>query len=525
MYNFTVEHIVNLNQYIVCQQVVSLYQIRKVRSKSTPKDTMKTSFYPGDIPAKPGIYIFRDKFGKIIYIGKAVNLRKRVSQYFQASRNKLVDSKIRSLINSIDSLDFMVVKTESEALLLESKMIREYSPYYNTLLRDDKRFFMIKLSVNNTFPRLTLARIRKKDGAAYFGPFPHGSALKQTIEFLSSYFKLRLCHTNEPSEKDRKYCLEAKVKKCSEPCVGKISREKYASGILELLSILEGKDMGIINTLELQMSSYATALNFEKAGILRDVIENIKSLFKNKIKKFKYTRIAHPGNLESLVELQKRLGLKIKPEVIDAVDISNLSDSIAVASVVSFRNAAPDKKSYRRYRIKTVSGINDFAMMKEVVSRRYKKESALPDLLLVDGGKGQLSCAIEALIESGTKAFPVVGLAKKNEEIFIPGNKNPLVLEKTNPALKLIMAIRDEAHRFAVDYNRKIRLKRINESILDDIPGVGEKRKLQLLKAFPSIYAIANSSPEEIYKKAGIGIKTAEKILAFLPSKKIHSPD
>jgi len=481
---------------------------------------MKSNFYSGNLPAKPGIYIFRDKFGKIIYIGKAVNLRRRVSQYFQPSRDRLADPKLRSLINSIDSFDFMVVKTESEALLLESKLIKEYSPYYNTLLRDDKRFFMIKFSMNDTFPRLTLARIKKNDGAVYFGPFPHGNALKQTIEFLSSYFKLRLCHTKEPAEKERKYCLEAKVKKCSEPCIGKISKGKYASAVSKLLSILEGEDISIITELECEMNSYANALNFEKAGIFRDVIDNIKSLFRSKIRKFKHTSIPYSGNSESIVELRKQLGLKTKPEVIEAVDISNLSDNIAVASIVSFKNALPDKKNYRRYRIKTVSGINDFAMMKEAVARRYKKESTLPDLLLVDGGKGQLSCAIQALVETETKPFPVVGLAKKNEEIFIPGNKKPLVLEKTNPALKLIMAIRDEAHRFAIDYNRKIRLKRINESILDDIPGIGKTRKLQLLKVFPSIYAIANSSPEEIHTKTGIGIKTAEKILNFLPGEK-----
>ena len=481
---------------------------------------MKTSFYPGDLPTKPGIYIFRDRFWKIIYIGKAVNLRKRVSQYFQASRSKLADPKIRSLINSIDSFDFMTVRSESEALLLESKMIKEYSPYYNTLLRDDKRFFMIKLTINNPFPRLMLARINKNDEATYFGPFPHANALRQTMEFLSSRFKLRLCNAAEPNAKDRKYCLEAKVKKCSEPCVGKISKKKYSSDISKLLSILEGKDVSIINTLELEMNYYANALNFEKAGAIRDVIENIKSLFRSKLRKFKHTTIPQSGNLESALELQKKIDLKTIPETIEAIDISNLSDTIAVASIVSFKNAQPDKKNYRKYRIKTVSGINDFAMMKEVVSRRYKQGSALPNLLLVDGGKGQLSCAIQALVESEVKAFPVIGLAKKNEEIFIPGREKPLVLERTNPALKLIMSIRDEAHRFAVTYNREIRLKRINESLLDDISGIGEKRKLQLLKAFSSVYSIANSSPEEIHKKTGIGICMAKKILKSLPVKK-----
>lgn len=483
---------------------------------------MSTSFYLGDLPAKPGIYIFRDKFGKIIYIGKAANLRKRVSQYFQASRRKLADPKVRSLINSIDSFDFMIVKSESEALLLESKLIKDYSPYYNTLLRDDKRFFMLKLTMNNSYPKLTLARIRKNDSAFYFGPFPHGNALKQTMEYLSSYFKLRLCNAIEPNERDRKYCLEAKVKKCSEPCIGKISKEEYASAISKLLSILEGKDTTIINTLELEMNNYANVLNFEKAGIIRDVVENIKSLFRSKLRKFKHTHIPHSGNFESILELQKNLGLKIIPEIIEAVDISNLSGNIAVAGIISFRNAVPDKKKYRRYRIKTVSGINDFAMMKEVISRRYKPGVALPDLLIVDGGKGQLSCALQALVESKIEAFPVIGLAKKNEEIFIPGKRNSLILEKTNPALKLIMAIRDEAHRFAITYNREIRLKRINESILEDIPGIGGKRRLQLLKAFPSIYVISNSSPEEIHKRTGIGINTARKILNFISGKKTN---
>lgn len=481
----------------------------------------KADFYSGNVPAKPGVYIFRDRFDKVIYVGKALNLRKRVSQYFHPSKESRANPKFRSLIKSISSLDFAVLANEEEALLFESKLIKDYAPYYNILLRDDKRFLMIKITLAENYPKITLARLKKDDGAKYYGPFPNGGAVKSTAAFLSNYFKLKLCPYSNPGEQERKYCMDARVKKCSEPCVGKISKQEYYAKIIKLMEILDGKTEEVSKFLKDNMAKYSANLNFEKAAEERDILDNINSLLKTRMRNFTRSNIDFNLTDKALVELQKVLLIKNKPERIEAFDISNLSDNLAVASMVCFKNGLPDRKNYRRFKIKTVEGINDFAMMNEVISRRYnrivKEGKEPPDLLLVDGGKGQLSSALKALVESNIAPFPVIGLAKKNEEIFIPGKSEPIILDKTNPALNILRAIRDEAHRFAVSFNREIRLKKISQSILDDIENIGAKRKYALLKAFPSIAELKRSSPEEIHKKTKIiGLKLSTNILSFL---------
>ncbi|MCP4179004.1 MAG: excinuclease ABC subunit UvrC [bacterium] len=478
-------------------------------------------FSPSDIPAKPGVYIYRDRFGKVIYIGKAVNLRKRMSHYFQASKKTMADPKLRSLINSIDTWEYRVVKTESEALLLESRLIKEYAPYYNILMRDDKRYFLIKININEKFPKLHLARLRKNDGAKYYGPFPRGGVLRQTIEFLSSYFKLRMCNSNIPTLEDRKYCMEARIKKCSEPCADKISEEDYKEIVNKLIKLFDGNIKEIVNELNVEMTKLASKMQFEKAAIRRDMIENITNIFGSKGRNFRFASLNKYTGEDSINDLQKNLGLKNKPNIIEAFDISNLSDEIAVASMVCFENGYSSKKKYRRFKIKTVDGINDFAMMQEVISRRYKRlndeNGIFPNLLMVDGGKGQLSSALKALIDLKIPSFPVIGLAKKNEEIFLPGRSEPIVLDKNSLALKLLQSVRDEAHRFAISYNRELRLKKINESILDDIHGIGLERKKAILNAFSSIGELKNSTSEEIVKKVNnIGFSLAENILSYL---------
>ncbi len=484
----------------------------------------KTDFSAGNLPSKPGVYIFRDKFGKVIYVGKALNLRKRVSQYFHPSKNSCTNPKLRSLINSIAHLDFIVVANEEEALLFESKLIKDYAPYYNILLRDDKRFLMIKISLGEFYPRIVLSRLKKDDGAKYYGPFPNGSAVKSTAAFLSNYFKLKLCPFDNPGEQERKYCMDSRVKKCSEPCIGKITKTEYDAKIVELMAVLDGKTGEISKFLKENMAKYSTSLNFEKAAQERDILDNINSLLKTKIRTFTHSSINSSVTDKALEEMQKILGVKTKPKRIEAFDISNMSDNFAVASMVCFKNGLPDRKNYRRFKIKTVDGINDFAMMNEVIKRRYKRiieeGKEPPDLLLVDGGKGQLSSALQALVELNIKPFPVIGLAKKNEEIFIPGKTSPIILDKANQALNVLRAIRDEAHRFAVSFNREIRLKKIGQSILDDIADIGVKRKTALLKAFSSIAEIKRSSPEEIHRKTKIvGEKLAAKILKTFTQK------
>lgn len=487
--------------------------------------TPKEKFRAGDIPDLPGIYIYRDITDKVIYVGKAVSLRKRMSHYFHPLKSLSSDPKLRSLINSIYSWEYRTVKNESEALLLESTLIKKYAPYYNILMRDDKRYFLVKLDMNEEFPRLALTRLRKNDGARYFGPFPRGSALKQSVEFLLIYFHLRLCPIRNPNEKDRKYCMEGRVKRCSEPCIGKISKEDYLKNLESLIKVLDGSVEEIVTALEQEMQKHSVKMDFEKAALKRDMISNIRDIFGKKGRNFRFASLTKRISSESVDELQKALGISKRPNQIIAFDISNLSDQFAVAGMVCFINGEPAKHKYKRFKIKTVEGINDFAMMSEVVGRYFtrliEEKHELPDLMIVDGGKGQLSSAIKILTELNISPFPVIGLAKRNEEIFLPGVEYPIILERNNIALQLLQSVRDEVHRFAITYNRELRLKKINESILDDITGIGKERKTALLKSFSSIAELKKSSPEEIVKKTeNIGIKMAESIHEYLNRKK-----
>jgi len=482
---------------------------------------MKISFYPGDIPPKPGVYAFRDRFGEVIYVGKAANLRKRMSHYFQPSRETTADPKLRSLIKSIAKWEFYAVKNEDEALILESRFIKEYAPRYNVLMRDDKRFLIIKINLKEKFPRLSLARLRKDDGCRYFGPFPKGSILRQTVEFLSRYFNIRTCPLQEPCEKDRLHCMAARVKDCSEPCVGKISEEDYRKKFEELSKLFDGNIKDLIANLQEKMNDASAKLNFEKAAQWRDIMDNIQEVFGKTNRSFRFACIPSSPGSEAVKDLQSALGLPAPPEHIEAFDISNIGGRFAVASMVCFENGRPSRKNYRRFKIREVMQSDDFAMMKEVIKRRFSRileeKRAMPGLVLVDGGKGQLSSALEALLEINCPPLPVIGLAKKNEEIFIPGRDKALLLSRDRAALKLLQAVRDEAHRFAVTYHRTLREKRISESILDEIDGIGEIRKKEILKAFSSINELRKAGPEEIAERVpGLGLKTAGRISARL---------
>lgn len=491
------------------------------------RDTMDLKakkIHPGDVPAKPGVYIYRDRFGAVIYVGKATNLRKRMSQYFQASRLNRADPKQRSLINSIYDWDFFVVKNEDEALLLESRLIKEYAPQYNILLRDDKRFLLVKINLKEDFPRLDLARVHKDDGCKYFGPFPKGSALRSTIEFFSAYFGLRSCKVKSPDENTRKHCLKRIVKDCLEPCNGKISREQYHQHVEKMLDLLNGNSKSIIRELEEKMLEASKQKQFEKAARFRDVIANIKAVFADKNRSFRYATIPSASGSEAVENLQKIIKMPRPPKLIECFDISNISGSLAVASMVCFENGHATKNKYRRFKIREVDQIDDFAMMREVIKRHYLRRiqegKTLPDLLMVDGGKGQLSSAIKVLKEINCPPLAVIGLAKKNEEIFLPNQSEAIVLDRHLPALRLLQAIRDEAHRFAIGYHRKLRMQRLQESLLDDIPGIGTKRKKLILQHFGSIRKLRQANAKEIMRKVpGAGIIFAERIVEFLYKK------
>ncbi|MCK5843779.1 MAG: excinuclease ABC subunit UvrC [Victivallales bacterium] len=563
----------------------------------------KNDFHPSDIPAKPGIYIFRNRFSKVIYVGKAANLRKRVSGYFQPSRRTTADPKLRSLINSIAFYETHPVKTESESLLFESRMIKEYTPRYNVLLRDDKRYLLVKINFDEKFPVLKLARLRKNDRHTYFGPFPKGGALKRTVDFLMRKFGLRTCRSAIPNERDRKHCLAGTVKDCCEPCVGVTSETEYKKRVDALAKVLNGDVAEIVREISELMNEKVERRRFEKAAECRDIIENIETIFGGRNRNFRYATIPKDKNAAAALDaLKDVLGLLEPPKAIEAFDISNISGSLAVASMVRFTDGQPDTAKYRRFRIrgdgggkrargkklenrrigeqgdaesaitpslfqsipstksilskKDVStpadyplgrGGNDCVMMEEAVFRRYSRISReiqeskdledlalengsgfenLPHLILIDGGKEQLHAAMKALKRSCVCSVPVIGLAKRNEEIFVPGRQLPIKLDLRNPAMNLLRAIRDEAHRFAVSYHKKLRNSRIEESILDQIPGIGSERKRKLLRAFGSVGALRKAMKEDIaIKVPGIGAKIAEILERYLASTSKRVPD
>jgi len=519
------------------------------------------------LPHKPGIYLMKDRFGTVIYVGKARDLRKRVSQYLHPSRRMGWDLKFNALVEAIHDFDFHVVRSDPEAYLLEGKLIKEFHPRYNVSFRDDKRFLMLKLNLNDPIPNFTFTRLKKDDGARYFGPFANSGALRSTLALARRQFNLRGCRVFTPGESDYKHCLYAHLKYCTAPCVGNVTREQYLEQVRAACDFLEGQCREMQPQLEAEMKKAAAVHDFEKAAELRDLLRDLQDTWK---KTEKFPRVPYnlplainPAN--DLVELAKILGLRAPPQRIEGFDISNISGTFAVASLVSFKNGRPDRANYRRFKIKTVEGQDDFASMAEVVKRRYTRvlnesrvrspksdedggeaipqelqklvdetgrkvkrgipiknpqpASNLPDLILIDGGKGQLSMACDELKKLGLERIPVIGLAKEFEEIYRPGKSEPLRLGLNHPAVKLLQRIRDECHRVANSYNAQLRLKKISESVLDEFPSIGERRKAALLKKFGSVRRLQLATLEQISEVPGFGGKAAAELKNFLAAR------
>jgi len=486
----------------------------------------------GNLPHKPGVYLMKDRFGTVIYVGKARDLRKRVSQYFHPSRRLGWDLKFNALVDAIHDFDVHLVRSEAEAVLLEGKLIKEFRPRYNVSFRDDKRFLLLKVNLNDPIPRFTLTRLQPEDGARYFGPFADGGALRRTLHLVRQRFNLRGCRPLTPTENDYKHCLYAHLKVCTAPCIGNVTREQYLLQVLAACDFLDGQCAEMEQQIKAQMKQAAAALDFEKAAELRDLLADIRQTTR---KTSKFVRLPYKlpvaiDPAKDLAELAQALGLPAPPRWIEGFDISNISGTFAVASMVSFKNGRPDRSNYRRFKMKTVVGQDDFACMAETVRRRYTRllrearatpgkedgewkmeggkgppaetpsspldprpstlqdpssilhPPSLPDLILIDGGKGQLGAARAELEKLGLGHIPAIGLAKEFEEIYRPGEKEPLRLSHDAGALKLLQRVRDESHRFANTYNAQLRLKRISESLLDEFPGIGEARKAALLK-------------------------------------------
>jgi excinuclease ABC subunit C len=520
-----------------------------------------------EVPQKPGVYLMRDRFNRVIYVGKARDLRKRVSSYFLPSKLVHADLKTRAMLGATWDFETHTVRSEAESVLLEGKLIKEYRPRYNISFRDDKRFLVVRVDLSEEWPRFRLARFKKDDGSRYFGPYAHAGALRQTLNFMRKKFGVLTFGRGAPTERELKSSTYQLPVRLSE-----LSAEQYRARVAQACEFLEGKSREMITALDEQMRSAAGKMDFEKAAELRNMIADLRDTTKPTRR---FTRGSLPGTINPMSdvrELADALHLPHSPSIMECFDISNISATHVVASMVCFRNGVPDKDNYRRYRVRTVEGQDDFASMAEVVRRRYSrillearaansdaaefsqentaeavarcgatasvaeplrgKQDAspaipagndasfvavrLPNLIIVDGGKGQLSSACRELQRLGLHDLPIIGLAKEREEIYRPGRALPLRLPMESPALRLLQRIRDEAHRFANAYHQLLLKKRVEESILDDCPGVSQNRKNLLLRRFGSVNRLRKANVAEIAATEGIGPRLAEEVHRFL---------
>lgn len=484
-------------------------------------------FRSQEVSTNPGVYVFRNAAGEVIYVGKARNLRNRMRSYFMPSTAQKSDPRRRALIHSIAAYETFEVASESEALLLEAQFIKQYAPRYNVALRDDKRYLLVCADLRETYPRFTFARLRKDDACLYFGPFPHAASLRETIRYLEIRHGLRSCDCPEPTAETRQHCLEQTIRDCTAPCLGNISPEEYRARFDQALSVLKGEEAAheLLQELNEQMKAAAGRLDFEQAAKVRDMMEHIKTILEPS-RRFMNQTIARRSNQEinvaGMAALQEALGLATSPDYMECFDMSNISGTLAVGSMVLFRDGHPCTSEYRRYRIRNPEATDDTAFMREVLTRRYgrllREKLPLPKLVVLDGGLPQVHAGREVFEQLGIYGkVPMVGLAKQHELVIFPDRPEPLYLERENPGLRLLQAIRDESHRWANGYNRKLRIERIRESVLGEIPGVGEVRQAEILKQCGSIKRIMKMSATQLAAKVpGLGVKTAKRILETL---------
>ena len=583
------------------------------------------------LPEKSGVYIMHDATDRVIYVGKAVVLKNRVRSYFRESGQHSV--KVQALVSHVERIETIVTDSEIEALILECNLIKKYRPRYNIMLKDDKTYPYLKVTLQEDFPRLFVTRRVLKDGAAYYGPYADVGAMHATVKLLRGMFPIRKCRTMNP---DRP-CLQYHIKRCLAPCAGYISKEAYRRMVENICMVLDGKTADLKRSLKEQMQQAAETLDFENAARLRDQLQAVERLDEQQkavlgdgdmdivgyaadnfsvclqlffvragkligrkefflpvgdteqevvaafVKQYYYqedifipkeillsvlpeasenavlaewltARAGHKvellqpqrgdkaklmklacenaqkliqekerigqlqqeSNLQAAEDLQQAIGVEHPLERMECFDISHTQGAETVASMVVFKDGAASKGDYRRFKLLSTEGKpDDFKSMQEVVYRRYSKYEDLPSLVIIDGGKGQLSSALEVIRGLGLAELPVIGLAKREEEIFLEGRSDSIMLDKESAALHLIQRIRDEAHRFAITYHRKLRGKRNLVSILDHVEGIGPKRRQALWQHFSSLDAMKAATVEELAAVEGMNSAAAEKLAAF----------
>ena len=458
----------------------------------------------------------RDRRGVIIYVGKAKNLRRRVSSYFRPGARH--PPKVRSMVDTVYDFEFMTVRNEAESLLTEASLIKKYKPRFNILMRDDKRYLALRADPDAPWPRFTCCRIVRDDGARYFGPFPSAPVVRAAKDFVEKRYGIRECDAIEPDEETHRHCLADVIRTCSAPCLGRVSREEYAARFEEACAFLDGKRQAELAALEEAMRSASEKGDFEKAARLRDTLFALREMTKaHFVRKSPELRRDDAGR--GLAELAEAIGLDSPPRIIECVDISNLFGTDSVASLVVARDGLPDGRFYRHFRIKTIVGADDPRSMAEVVRRRYGPGSTLAgtspraDLFVCDGGITQLRAARGAFSEIGVTDIPTIGLAERQEEVVFDDGRENLLLPRDSQALFVLTRLRDEAHRFAITYHRNLRERHIRESVLDEVPGIGEAKKAKLLRRFRSIYGIARAEEADIAMAAGVGPAVAAAVL------------
>lgn len=604
------------------------------------------------LPTSPGCYLFRDATGKLLYVGKAVNLRSRVRSYFHLDNS--ASPRVRAMASRISRIETVTTATEIEALALENVLIKQHRPYYNVRLRDDSTYPFLKLTLGETFPRLLIVRRRHADGARYFGPFPDAGAMRATLHLIGRLFPLRKKRT--PPFRDRP-CLNYHIGRCMAPCQNLVTKAQYDAMVADVINFLEGRHHQLERRLKAEMAQASADLEFERAAKLRDLAQAVARVMERQVvvgdesedydaiglsqdlqcvevfqvrdgklvNKLELTLaraehseappsaedgdlVAHalgaflaqhyaeaevppsilvpatPEDVQTLEDylsqrrggrvrvtvpqrgarrqlldtvqenaaqgaarldiarqadkardpeialarLADALGMSASLERIEGFDISHVQGTDTVASMVVFTGGRPDNKEYRTFKIKSHDRNDDFASMKEVVKRRYsriQREGAdMPDVILIDGGRGQLHAACEALAELGIVDQPIFGLAKKFEEIFLPKRADPILLPEDSPALRLVQRVRDEAHRFAVSFHRRLRARHVTESALDSVPGIGAARKRNLLSRIGSVDAMRKLSAPELATRGGIPVAVAERVLASLTARAPASP-
>ncbi len=473
-----------------------------------------------ELPDKPGCYLMRDSNGTIIYVGKATSLRRRVQSYFRDSTLRKATPKLLSMVKSVHNIEVIVVHNEAAALLTEGKLIKQYRPRYNISFRDDKQFLLLRANPDEPFPRFRPVRLRRDDGARYFGPYASGQAARGTLDFIEKHFGLRKCTPHTPDGETYKHCINDIVRFCSAPCIGKISEEAYRAAFEEACELLRGRRPELLREVRARMKEAATELQFEKAAALRDTLLALEGAIKQHARMQQTPRMKQEAATRGIEQVRDLLDLPGTPRVIECFDISNISGTYAVASMVCAVDGIPNPNRYRRFRIKTVEGSDDPAMMAEVIRRRYSRlqeeNGEMPGLILVDGGITQLHAARAELAALGLTHLPSAGLAKQFEELHVDNGRPAIRLPRGSDAFHVLTRLRDEAHRFAITYHRTLRNKRLRESVLDEIEGVGEKRKLQLLRHFGSVGRLKAASQEQIAEVPGFGTVAAARIYQAL---------